>query len=67
MRRWAYEIHSTFTVKEAPLDIKLEEAIIDTIENTLKVSTSYAFQKNYYFILMRYISFVLFGLRITKW
>ena len=45
MRRWAYEIHSTFTVKEAPLDIKLEEAIIDTIENTLKVSTSYAFQK----------------------
>jgi len=37
MRRWAYEIHSTFILKDAPLAIKLEDGVIETIEFTLKV------------------------------
>lgn len=37
MRRWAYEIISTFIVKNAPLAIKLDDVVIEAIENTLKV------------------------------
>ncbi|XP_067940258.1 rho guanine nucleotide exchange factor 11-like isoform X4 [Watersipora subatra] len=38
MKRWAYEIHSTFILKDAPLNVKMEEAIIETIDSTLKSS-----------------------------
>ena len=42
MRRWAYEIHSTFILKDAPLDIKLSDAIVEDIENLLNVSVKLA-------------------------
>ena len=38
MRRWAYEIHSTFILKDAPLAIKFSDDIVEAIENTLNVS-----------------------------
>lgn len=44
MKKWAYEIHSTFIVKDAPLDIKLDEVIVETIENMLKVCSLYIYQ-----------------------
>ena len=37
MRRWAYEIHSTFILKDAPLAIKFSDDIVEAIENTLNV------------------------------
>ena len=41
MRRWAYEIHSTFILKDAPLAIKFSDDIVEAIENTLNVSMKY--------------------------
>lgn len=40
MKKWAYELHSTFTVRDAPLAVKLDEPVIGAIENTLKVSAA---------------------------
>lgn len=37
MKRWAYEIHSTFVVPDAPLAIKLDDSVVEGIENILKV------------------------------
>lgn len=37
MKRWVYEIHSTFIVRDAPLAIKLDDSVVEGIENILKV------------------------------
>lgn len=47
MKRWAYEIHSTFVVRDAPLAIKLDDSIIETIENVLKVGGCWPWDLNY--------------------
>ncbi|KAL3887292.1 hypothetical protein ACJMK2_027235, partial [Sinanodonta woodiana] len=36
LKKWAYEIHSTFLVHQAPLKVKLDDSVVTSIDQTLQ-------------------------------